>query len=150
MLGRQKKQNRNPFLPPWGKSPRREFPFLLFSWHKRNNLGLATYQHVTVCPSGQGDGLEIHWALPAGVRIPSLSLYRRIQTIANNMKSIRMPDTLAGTAMQRARLSGTYQWRSQGMPASKRCIPWINDPGWMCRVGRLGPERRELVSGQNG
>ena len=27
----------------------------------------------TVCPSGQGDGLEIHWALPAGVRIPSLS-----------------------------------------------------------------------------
>ena len=28
---------------------------------------------MTVCPSGQGDGLEIHWALPAGVRIPSLS-----------------------------------------------------------------------------
>ena len=27
----------------------------------------------TVCPSGQGDGSEIHWALPAGVRIPSLS-----------------------------------------------------------------------------
>ena len=28
---------------------------------------------TTVCPSGQGDGPEIHWALPAGVRIPSLS-----------------------------------------------------------------------------
>jgi hypothetical protein len=27
----------------------------------------------TLCPSGQGDGLEIHWALPAGVRIPSVS-----------------------------------------------------------------------------
>ena len=27
----------------------------------------------TVCPSGQGDGLEIHWALPAGVRIPAVS-----------------------------------------------------------------------------
>ena len=24
-------------------------------------------------PGGQGDGLEIHWALPAGARIPSLS-----------------------------------------------------------------------------
>ena len=30
--------------------------------------------HKTLCPSGQGDGLEIHWALPAGVRIPSVSL----------------------------------------------------------------------------
>ena len=28
---------------------------------------------MTVCPSGYGDGLEIHWALPAGVRVPSLS-----------------------------------------------------------------------------
>ena len=28
---------------------------------------------MTVCPSGQGDGPEIHWALPAGVRIPSVS-----------------------------------------------------------------------------
>ena len=28
---------------------------------------------MTVCPSGQRDGPEIHWALPAGVRIPSLS-----------------------------------------------------------------------------
>ena len=28
-----------------------------------------------MCPSGQGDGLEIHRALPAGVRIPSLSVY---------------------------------------------------------------------------
>ena len=28
---------------------------------------------MTACPSGQGDGPEIHWALPAGVRIPSLS-----------------------------------------------------------------------------
>ena len=28
---------------------------------------------MTVCPSGQGDGPEIHWAPPAGVRIPSLS-----------------------------------------------------------------------------
>ena len=28
---------------------------------------------MTACPSGQGDGLEIHWALPAGARIPSLS-----------------------------------------------------------------------------
>ena len=27
----------------------------------------------TLCPSGQGDGLEIHWALPAGARIPSVS-----------------------------------------------------------------------------
>ena len=27
----------------------------------------------TLCPSGQGDGFEIHWALPAGVRIPSVS-----------------------------------------------------------------------------
>ena len=26
----------------------------------------------TLCPSGQGDGLEIHWALPAGARIPSV------------------------------------------------------------------------------
>ena len=30
----------------------------------------------TLCPSGSGDGLEIHWALPAGVRIPSVSLVR--------------------------------------------------------------------------
>ena len=28
---------------------------------------------MTLCPSSQGDGLEIHWALPAGVRIPSVS-----------------------------------------------------------------------------
>ena len=28
----------------------------------------------TLCPSGQGDGLEIHWALPAGARIPSVSI----------------------------------------------------------------------------
>ena len=31
----------------------------------------------TLCPSGQGDGLEIHWALPAGARIPSVSLLGR-------------------------------------------------------------------------
>ena len=29
---------------------------------------------MTVCPSGQGDGLEIHWALPAGARIPRCRL----------------------------------------------------------------------------
>ena len=29
---------------------------------------------MTLCPSGQGDGLEIHWALPAGARIPSVSI----------------------------------------------------------------------------
>ena len=29
---------------------------------------------MTLCPSGEGDGLEIHWALAAGVRIPSVSL----------------------------------------------------------------------------
>ena len=29
--------------------------------------------HDTV-PEGQGDGLEIHWALPAGARTPSVSL----------------------------------------------------------------------------
>ena len=28
----------------------------------------------TMWPSGLGDGLEIHWALPAGAQIPSLSL----------------------------------------------------------------------------
>ena len=32
---------------------------------------------MTLCPSGQGDGLEIYWALPAGVRIPSLSKWRK-------------------------------------------------------------------------
>ena len=32
--------------------------------------------YKTLCPSGQGDGLEIHWALPAGVRIPSVSQLR--------------------------------------------------------------------------
>ena len=32
---------------------------------------------MTLCPSGQGDGVEIHWALPAGVRIPSVSFVRR-------------------------------------------------------------------------
>ena len=30
---------------------------------------------MTACPKGQGDGPEIHWALPAGVRIPSLSMF---------------------------------------------------------------------------
>ena len=29
----------------------------------------------TLCPSGSGDGLEIHWALPARVRIPSVSMH---------------------------------------------------------------------------
>ena len=37
-------------------------------WHP-TDFSVST----TVCPSGQGDGPEIHWALPAGVQIPSLS-----------------------------------------------------------------------------
>ena len=32
----------------------------------------AECRQKTLCP--KGDGLEIHWALPAGVRIPSVSI----------------------------------------------------------------------------
>ena len=35
---------------------------------------------MTACPSGQGDGLEIHWALPTGVQIPLLSLFAECPT----------------------------------------------------------------------
>ena len=40
----------------------------------------------TVCPSGQGDGLEIHWALPAGVRIPSLSIAQDFYKLATQLR----------------------------------------------------------------
>ena len=32
--------------------------------------------HMTLRPSGEGDGLDIHRALPAGVRIPSVVVLR--------------------------------------------------------------------------
>ena len=35
----------------------------------------------TVCPSGTGGGLEIHWALPAGVQIPSLSYFAQSNAV---------------------------------------------------------------------
>ena len=43
----------------------------------------------TLCPSGQGDGLEIHWALPAGARIPSVSsqLQRNVAAAAHGPKT---------------------------------------------------------------
>ena len=39
-----------------------------------STMGAARAACMTLCPSGQGDGLEIHWALPARPQIPWVSL----------------------------------------------------------------------------
>ena len=44
-----------------------EWPHLILYCH------ILKLTDVTLCPSGYGDGLGIHWALPAEVRIPSVS-----------------------------------------------------------------------------
>ena len=60
------------------QSPRRNldcFPTAsegLWTWLEKPLNWLETLR-----PSGQGDGLEIHWALPAGARIPSVSMLGR-------------------------------------------------------------------------
>ena len=51
---------------------------------------------MTLCPSGEGDGLEIHWALPAGVRIPSVSHSKVI------LNSFSFAQCLPGFALARA------------------------------------------------
>ena len=44
---------------------------------------------MTLCPSSQGDGLEIHWALPAGARIPSVSYAKHMQLMCTSEVACR-------------------------------------------------------------
>ena len=59
----------------------------------RHNVWCST--HMTLCPSGQGDGLEIHWALPAGARIPSVS--QRAADTPNRLLVAAAPLTCDGS-----------------------------------------------------
>ncbi len=70
-----KRLARGKAIPPVGWTPV-FFPVLRVSLvraHFRWSLAALT---ATLRPSGCGDGLEIHWALPAGVQIPSASSFR--------------------------------------------------------------------------
>ena len=58
---------------------------------------------VTLCPSGQGDGLEIHWALPAGVRIPSLSF--AAGALLGGLARAQLQEHMAAVAQLAARRS---------------------------------------------
>ena len=51
----------------------------------------ATPAQMTVCPSGQRDGLGIHWVLPTGVRIPSLSFDGQFKNLKANRAVLRCP-----------------------------------------------------------
>ena len=57
---------------------------------------------MTLCPSGQGDGLEVHWALPAGARIPSVSHAALLWTCGQRYMPSSQPSILAASRVEGA------------------------------------------------